>query len=142
VDVEDRISRLEELLLKVVERLEYIESMLKTLGLDNETLSIASRLVIAFSKPATSALDAARRVVSITNSLPYIDPITRSIVEALSDCSSLSVSEITRRVRELRGTASRRIVRERLYRLVRIGVVVPTNGKRPKYMLKTCIDRG
>ncbi len=139
MSVEERLERLEKALSKILSRLESIEEKLSVLGLSDETISIATELVIAFSIPAAKAIEASNRVVQAIGRLATIDPISRSIVEALSDCREQSVSEITRRVRELRGTASRRIVRERLERLKRYGVVVRVGGKRPKYVLKPCI---
>lgn len=51
------------------------------------------------------------------------DPISREVLRALAMISEGSVQQITARVRENRGTASRRIVRERLEDLLRLGAV-------------------
>jgi len=45
------------------------------------------------------------------------DPISREIIRALLDRSEQNISEITERVRNKRGTASRRIIRLRLTEL-------------------------
>jgi DNA-binding transcriptional ArsR family regulator len=46
------------------------------------------------------------------------DPISREIIRALLDRNEQNISEITERVRNKRGTASRRIIRLRLGELV------------------------
>ena len=51
------------------------------------------------------------------------DPISREIVRALLDRSEQNVSEITARVRNKRGTASRRIIRLRLGELTNKQIV-------------------
>ena len=51
------------------------------------------------------------------------DEISRLMVEALEEGKPLNISQLTVAVRRQRGTASRRIVRERLQRLEEIGIV-------------------
>lgn len=58
------------------------------------------------------------------------DPISREIVKTLFERGDRNISQITDAVKARRGTASRRIVRERLEVLERDGVVVAaTDGK-------------
>ena len=84
------------------------------------------------------AVEAARRVIA-TYRLAQ-DPISRAIIEALADCEARNVSEITRLVRELRGSASRRIIRERLQRLEEQGLVIAEEaGSKRLYRLAQCI---
>lgn len=52
------------------------------------------------------------------------DPISKEIVKALFEKGDRNVSQVTEAVKARRGTASRRIVREKLEALVRDGVVV------------------
>ncbi len=142
MSVEERLERLEKLVEMVLRKLEKLESVLQKLGVNNEAISFASELVLALSLPATTALEAARRSVEVLRVLGDIDPISRSIVEALAGCDELSISEVTRRVRSLRGTASRRIVRERLKVLEKLGVVVNVgSSERPRYVLARCLHR-
>ncbi len=142
-DLERRLRRLENLLNDVVNRLAAIEELLKSVGLKSEEFTTAERLVMTFSLPAVVAIKAAERVIRSIKELGVVDPISRSIIEVLSSCEELSISRITERVRTLRGTASRRIVRERLRKLLRKGVVVNVGtGTRSKYMLKACIKIG
>lgn len=58
------------------------------------------------------------------------DDISRHIVVALFDRPDRNISQITEAVKARRGTASRRIVRERLGDLERRGIVVATPGSR------------
>src|SRR5712691_9087530 len=60
------------------------------------------------------------------------DDISRHIVVALFDRPDRSISQITEAVKGKRGTASRRIVRERLEDLERQGIVVATPGSRTR----------
>ncbi len=136
---EDRLRRVEELLAKVLARLDQIEAYLAALGVTDETLRSAFRIASAFSVPAAAAIQAAQRVVEAVREIGAVDPISKAVIETLSGCEELSVSEITRRVRMIRGTASRRIIRERLATLVRKGAVVKIEGPKPKYVLKRCL---
>lgn len=52
------------------------------------------------------------------------DPISKEVVKALFEKGDRNVSQVTEAVKARRGTASRRIVREKLEALVRDGVVV------------------
>jgi len=140
-DVEERLSRLEEILTRVLDRLESIDHYLTALGISDDVLSSAFKLVTTFSLPATAALEAARRTVEAVRSLGRADSISKSVIEVLSSCEELSISEITRRVRVLRGRASRRIIRERLARLEKKGVVVNIGGSRPRYVLTACLKK-
>ena len=141
MDIYERIKRLEKMLEELMNRLNNIEEKLRTLGIEQPTLSIASQLVIAFSMPAIQALEASRRAIAAISKLSVIDPINEAIIEVLSSCEALSISEITRRVRVLRGSASRRIIRERLKRLEILDIVVNVGSSdRPKYILNECIQ--
>ncbi len=139
-ELERRLRRVEELLNDVINRLVTIEGLLKSLGLSSEELMTAQRLVMVFSLPAVVAIKAAERVMRSIRGLRTLDPISRAIIEVLSNCEELSVSEVTRRVKLLRGVASRRIVSSRLAKLLREGVIVNVGSEsRPKYLLKVCI---
>lgn len=132
--IEERLERLERLLLDAVRRLEKLEELLSSMGSE---AAVAARLATVFSMPAYAAIEAARR---ITRLYPRVsDPVSRAILEALADCEPHSISEVTRRVRGLRGTASRRIVRERLSILASKGILlVEERGGKKLYRLASC----
>lgn len=58
------------------------------------------------------------------------DDISKAILMALFEKGDRNISQITEAVKAKRGTASRRIVRERLQTLVRDGVVESSGGSR------------
>lgn len=137
---EERLRRVEELLAKVLARLEGIEAMLAALGITDEALTSAFRIATTFSLPAAMAIEAAKKTIEVLRKMGSVDPISKAIIEALAGCEELSASEITRRVRAIRGTASRRIVRERLERLEKRGAVRKVGEGRPKYVLSRCVE--
>ncbi len=62
------------------------------------------------------------------------DPISQEIVRVLFDKGDRNISQIADQIRQRRGSASRRIVRERLDRLVADGVVtVSSEGKQRRF---------
>lgn len=58
------------------------------------------------------------------------DDISKAILASLFEKGERNISQITEAVKGKRGTASRRIVRERLHDLVEKGVVVASEGAR------------
>ena len=139
MSLEERLNYIEKLVSEILDRLRRIEKLLG--GEERAIIETASILVAGSLMPAAMALEAARRVVEATRRAGGLDPISRSIIEALSSCEELSASEITRRVRSIRGTASRRIVTDRLRRLERRGLVNRYGeGPKTRYILSNCIE--
>jgi len=119
-----RLDLLEELIL---DKPEY-EGLAATLrltkvgiGMYGEPLKIASRL-----KNAERYL----RQKPIAQ-----DDISRCIVQALALKGALNLSAITRQVATMRGKASRRIVRERVKRLLEQDILLKKEGRVPTYEL-------
>ena len=137
--IEERLERLEKLLEELMNRLENIEESLHILGISSDLVIIASRLITAFSLPATLALEASRRVIEVAKTIRG-DEISQAIIEVLAECKPLTISEITRRVRVLRGTASRRIIRSRIQTLADRGIVVFIGEGKPRVTLKVCLE--
>lgn len=75
--------------------------------------------------------------------LPEIkDPISRDIVKVLIEKSGQNISRITERLRERRGSASRRVVRERLKDLEQQGIIEQrSEGAVPTYHLSEKVLR-
>ncbi|MBS3782079.1 MAG: winged helix-turn-helix transcriptional regulator [Candidatus Thermoplasmatota archaeon] len=64
------------------------------------------------------------------------DPISEDIIEILFDSSPLNITQITGRLREKRGKASRHTVRDRLKKLEREGMIKRSDkGKGKNYHL-------
>lgn len=62
------------------------------------------------------------------------DPISQEVVKILFDKGDRNISQIAEQMRQRRGSASRRIVRERLDKLVENGVVtVSTDSKQRRF---------
>ncbi|MEM0026202.1 MAG: ArsR family transcriptional regulator [Zestosphaera sp.] len=119
----DALKRVEELLEHVVKKLERLEELLTTLSND-PTYAIAVELTLYFSVPAQKAIKLARELVLLFKGISEVDPITKAVLEVLASSEGgISISELTRRVRKVRGTASRRIVTERIKLLESRGLV-------------------
>ncbi len=119
----EELQRVEKLLERVLQKLESLEELLSKLVKD-PTYSIALELTSTLSLPAYEAIRVAERIVSTLRGGRSVDPIERAIVEVLvAQGDGISISELTRRVRVLRGTASRRIISARLRSMESRGVV-------------------
>lgn len=140
-DVEASIRRVEELLSIILEKLESIEKLLKSST--GEEVSIAFRLMATYSLPVIEALEAARRYLEATRRIHIgLDEISRVILEVLSDCKPKSLSEITQLIRNSRGKASRRIIREKIKQLTSIGLVKDIGTpNRHQYTLVNCREK-
>lgn len=120
---DDSLKRVEKLLLQLVDRLEKLEELLLKIY-DDPALITALELTLNFSTPIYKAVNLARNIIETLKIAKTQDPITKAILEALViSKNGISISELTRKVRELRGVASRRIITERLKTLEQKGIV-------------------
>jgi DNA-binding transcriptional ArsR family regulator len=140
---DDTLKRVEELLECIVRKLERLEELLTTLSND-PTYAMAVELTLYFSIPVQRAVKLARELVILLKGVPESDPITKAILEVLASSESgVSISELTRRVRRVRGTASRRIISERIKLLESRGIVeVVRSGNVAKVYLRRGLTHG
>ena len=141
-NIEKRLERIENLLTSLLTRLAILEEKLRTMGYDSSELKTAYHLMSILSIPPILALEASRRFYSVLSSHKgFFDDISKYIIEVLSTCEELSISEITRRVKSLRGKSSRRIIAEKLRMLENFGVVTSKVLPNKKlYVLTKCIS--
>jgi len=124
-----RLDLLEELILEKPEYEGFAAALRLTrvgIGMYGEPLKIAERLKEAQEFLSQSAIAQ--------------DDISRCIIQALAVKGALNVSAITRQVASMRGKSSRRIVRERVQKLVSQGVLLRIDGEIPSYDLTKKTD--
>ena len=117
-----RLDLLEELILEKPEYEGFAAALRLTragIGMYGEPLKIAERL-----KNAQEYLS--QRLIAQ-------DEISRCVIQALAVKGALNISAITRQVASMRGKASRRIVRDRVQKLVAQGILLKTEDEPPSY---------
>lgn len=116
-ELSEKVSELESALRKATQPIGDLMSQLEGM---NRIAGNYFRLLELFHKKGSISPEAV---------LPELkDPISIEIVKVLFDEAGLNVSEVTDRLRDRRGSASRTIVRERLHQMVEDGVVVTQDG--------------
>ncbi len=136
-DLEERLRRIEELLADVTARLEKLERLLANHQRElQEQLGAAVTLLALGVTPATRALEASRRALQALRKLKAAgvqDEISRTIIQVLAaHPQGLSISELTRKVREIRGKASRRTITAKVKALQEKGVLEIRETRREK----------
>jgi len=113
-------------------------------GLENMINSLMNmhKTVLSKASAASEVEDRYMKMLSIYKRFGNIspaqisgvkDPISEKIVEILFDSNSLNITQITGRLREKKGSASRHTVRKKLKTLEEKGVVKKTEDGKGKY---------
>ncbi|MFW9976213.1 MAG: hypothetical protein ACFFDQ_13160 [Candidatus Thorarchaeota archaeon] len=125
-EISKRLARLEELIERVGPGIDEVRSSAKIIREGFEFYDGMVRLMSKFTK--------AERLESRYGDLKR-DDISWRIIQILDNSQPLNISQITTSVRAERGTASRRIVRERVNDLVRRGIlqVIEDEDERARY---------
>ncbi len=125
-EISKRLARLEELIERVGPGIEEVRSSAKIIREGFEFYDGMVRLMSKFTK--------AERLESRYGDLKR-DDISWRIIQILDNSRPLNISQITTSVRAERGTASRRIVRERVNDLVKRGIlqVIEDEDERARY---------
>ncbi len=129
-EISKRLARLEELIERVGPGIEEVRTSAKVIREGFEFYDGMVRLMGKFTK--------AERLESRFGDLKK-DDISWRIIQILDNSRPLNISQITASVRAERGTASRRIVRERVNELVARGVlqVIEDEDERARYFALT-----
>ena len=131
MSIEERIRKLEERIESLAKLLEELRRIAEGDPEARAVIAIALR-ALSYNRNALGiarwVLDAERKL----KSLGLADDISRAVIEVLATRGPMNISQITRAVRELRGRASRRIVAERLKRLLEVGLVELLSSGRGK----------
>jgi hypothetical protein len=125
-EISDRLARLEELIERVGPGIEEVRTSAKVIREGFEFYDGMVRLMGKFTK--------AERLESRYGDLKK-DDISWRIIQILDNSRPLNISQITASVRAERGTASRRIVRERVNDLVKRGIlqIIEDEDDRARY---------
>jgi len=109
----------------VVRKLRKLEELTKHLNSNiNYLVRVVSGMLVLFSIPLALALKAASRMLNTISKYGVLDDVSKAFIEVLCVEDGISISGLTRRVKEVRGRASRRIISERLRILANSGIVV------------------
>lgn len=129
-EISERLGRLEELIERVGPGIEEVRTSAKVIKEGFEFYDGMVRLMGKFTK--------AERLESRFGDLKK-DDISWRIIQILDTSRPLNISQITASVRAERGTASRRIVRERVNELVGRGIlqVIEDEDDRARYFALT-----
>ncbi len=128
-DLRRRLERLERLLTETVRRLEIIQGAVEG---DPEAryMVMLTLKALQLNRGGLEVASAALRAERFLEARNLADGINRAIVESLAFQGPMNISEITRAVKKLRGTASRRIISERVRRLAALGLIREVGGGR------------
>ena len=121
-DLEDKINyvilQINNLQHKVSDNNPELKQMMNLLQILTSTLQISKTPFTLISQ----TLSLKDRIYSRFPELKY-DLISKSIIEILEKKGRLNISQLTEQVRKERGSASRRIIRERVDKLITTGII-------------------
>ena len=137
-EAEAQVRDLDEKLDRIIKRLDTIETVLANNQQNPELSSVLSDLkggVSLYSEPlkAIKRLYDARKFLK-TGEVEK-DELSRLIIQSIALRGPLNISQIERELRTARGTASRRVIRERIAKLMEKGMVKMAQGPGRKYCL-------
>jgi len=139
-DLERRLERIEKLLRQVIERLERLERVVESSSDARVAMEVAKLVTALALSPAQAAL-AVTRILDALKNRAARDEVSMAVIEALSSCEPMTITELERRVRALRGKASKHSIKKRLENFMRAGIVAETtSGSRKLYTLRKCLE--
>lgn len=137
-DAVSRADELSEKLDRIISRLDLLEKLILEKP-EYEGLAASLRLarlgVGIYGEPLKIASRLRNAEQYLRQKQIAQDDISRCIVQALALKGHLNISAITRQVAQMRGKASRRIVRERVRRMVEQGILFKSDEQVPVYRL-------
>ncbi len=138
-DKDKTIEELKDELQSVSQRLDRIEQVLSEILPQLKEFSKSAQVLrkgFRFYESMLGAIEKLKSISYIEDEYPELktDKIAMEIIKALDKHGSLNISQITRYVRMERGTASRRIIRERIKKLLSMGIIeVAYEDEKAKY---------
>jgi hypothetical protein len=134
----DNIEELSKKLDQVLNRLDLLEKLILEKP-EYEGLTAALKITRAgigmYGEPLKIAARLKKAQAFLQHTSISQDDIARAIIQALAIKGALNISAITRQVVAMRGKASRRIIRERLQKLLSQSVITKAEGNPPTYDL-------
>lgn len=142
--MEKRLEELEAKLNYIIKQINALKSLLDNEGLEQLTkvVDLLSISFQAYNQPISAlqkVLSLKERIIQRHPTLRH-DDISQAIIEVLERKGSMNISQLTEAVKKIRGTASRRIIRERVNKLIEKGILTEQTGKGRKVALKTEMD--
>ncbi len=124
-------EKAEDKLRNLAKRIDELESKLRKESILLEEVLRELRLLKDISLTSAFIL----RTASKIKGYKY-DDISRHIIEALMRSGPMNISQLTRLLREIRGTASRRIISEKIKLLRSLGLIEEVPGKKSEKRYK------
>ncbi len=123
----ERLMRIEREIRAVEKRLATIEKLLEG---DPEARAIVLLYmkIVGLHRASVDRIATALQAQRALTQAGVIDDIAKDVIEALAVKGPMNISELTRELRKMRGSASRRIIAQRLLMLENLGVVRRVSG--------------